>query len=71
MGLLDFFRRRGGIDSTSTGGGGAERSAADERDEASVGPAGFGAEGPPVGTSDPGALTGDDADRVAGHATEE
>lgn len=57
MGLLDFFRRRGGLDRYP----GVAREAegptdVDERDEVSVGPPGFGAEGPPVGTSDPGSL---------------
>lgn len=49
MGLLDFFRRKGG---TEPGEGG-------ERDTSQAEP-GLSAEGPPVGASDPGALAGDD-----------
>ena len=66
MGLLDFFRKRGasepgGVDATSGGG----ESPADERAHGPGVPAGSTAEGPPVGVSDPGSLTGEDADRVA------
>ena len=70
MGLFDFFRRRGAGAIASGPAGGEGPPDARERDEASVGPAGFGAEGPPVGTSDPGALTGGDAEDVAGRVTE-
>ena len=63
MGLLDFFRRRGRADEFASRG---ERAHGEpDRTDVSVGPPGFSAEGPPVGTSDPGALTGDDADDVA------
>ncbi len=60
MGLFDFLRRKGRADAPQTQGPTDTR----ERDEASVGPPGFAAEGPPVGTSDPGALTGEDAGDV-------
>ena len=57
MGLLDFFRRRGGVEPASGGTPEPEGPTdVDERDEVSVGPPGFGAEGPPVGASDPGSL---------------
>jgi hypothetical protein len=66
MGLLDFFRRRGasepGAPDVATGGG---ESPPDERAHGPGVPAGSAAEGPPVGVSDPGSLTGEDADRVA------
>ncbi len=62
MGLFDFLRRKGRADAPETQG----RADARERDEASVGRPGFAAEGPPVGTSDPGALTGEDAGDVVG-----
>jgi hypothetical protein len=70
MGLLDWFRRRG-----APGAGAAEATDAhpattsapetepDARTEAAHGagvPAGSPAEGPPVGVSDPGSLTGED-----------
>ncbi len=66
MGLLDFFRKRGASepgDADATSGGG--ESPADERAHGPGVPAGSAAEGPPVGVSDPGSLTGEDADRVA------
>ena len=65
MGLLDFFRRRGGSDSASADvtAGGAE-SPPDERAHGPGVPAGSASEGPPVGVSDPGSITGDDADEV-------
>jgi hypothetical protein len=66
MGLLDFFRRRGasepGSADVAVGGG---ETAPDERAHGPGVPAGSAAEGPPVGVSDPGSLTGEDADRVA------
>jgi hypothetical protein len=65
MGLLDFFRRRGASAPTSseaTAGGG--ETPADDRAHGVGVPAGATAEGPPVGVSDPGALTGEDADEV-------
>ena len=68
MGLLDFLRRRGGSDPSAPDAtrGGAE-APSDERAHAEHAPAaGLPAEGPPVGTSDPGALAGDDVDEVAG-----
>ena len=49
MGLLDFFRRKGGTEPLEP-----------EHGEASPGEPGLPAEGPPVGASDPGALTGED-----------
>ncbi|MDQ3668866.1 MAG: hypothetical protein M3377_01065 [Actinomycetota bacterium] len=63
MGLLDFFRRGGGSDPSEpeATAGGAE-SAPDDRghsEHSSV--AGLPAEGPPVGTADPGSVTGEDA----------
>jgi hypothetical protein len=60
MGLLDFFRRRAG----GTTGSVTEQ-ASDERAHAEHGAPGLAAEGPPVGMSDPGSLTGDDAGDVA------
>ena len=72
MGLLDFFRRRGGVDPSSGASPEAEGPTdVEERDEASVGPPGFAAEGPPVGISDPGSLTGEDADELAGPEAED
>ena len=80
MGLLDWFRRRGAPDA-----GAAERTNAhpvttsapetdlDARTEAAHGagvPAGSPAEGPPVGVSDPGSLTGED-DVVAAREDDE
>ena len=68
MGLLDFFRRRGASEPSATvaTAGGAD-AAPDERGHAKHAPsAGSPAEGPPAGMSDPGALTGDDADDVVG-----
>ena len=68
MGLLDWFRRHGASepgDAGATAGGGEE-----PPDERAHGPgveAGSAAEGPPVGMSDPGALTGEDADSAAGN----
>ena len=65
MGLLDFFRRRGASEP-----GAAEATAAgadlppDDRAHGAGVPAGSAAEGPPVGVSDPGSLTGDDAEEV-------
>ena len=50
MGLLDFFRRRGGPSEQSE----------DDATEAAEAPPGLAAEGPPVGASDPGSLTGED-----------
>lgn len=65
MGLLDFFRRRGASRPTApdADAGGVE-APPDERGHGVGVPAGATAEGPPVGVSDPGALTGDDADDV-------
>lgn len=73
MGLLDFFRRRGASEpgSSDVTAGGAEEPA-DERAHAAHAPvAGLPAEGPPVGTGDPGSLTGEDADEVAGRKAAE
>ena len=63
MGLLDFLRRKGGVDASSGASPDPEgpTDADDRTPDASVGPPGFGAEGPPVGASDPGALGGEDA----------
>jgi hypothetical protein len=67
VGLLDWFRRRG----TSEPGdpdatfGGSDEPAAERAHGAGV-EAGSAAEGPPVGISDPGSLTGEDADTSAG-----
>jgi hypothetical protein len=60
MGLLDLFRRRAG--STT---GSAQEQAPDERVHPEHGAPGLAAEGPPVGMSDPGSLSGDDAGDVA------
>ena len=71
MGLLDFFRRKGGVDRSSGSAPPAEGPAdlGEREPDASAGPPGFAAEGPPVGASDAGALSGDDADDVAGRET--
>ncbi len=65
MGLLDFFRRKGASepDSSEPAVGGAESPAEDRGHGVGV-PPGSTAEGPPVGVSDPGALTGEDAGEV-------
>jgi hypothetical protein len=65
MGLLDWFRRRGASEPSDpdADAGGAESPAEDRAHGVGV-PPGSPAEGPPVGVSDPGALTGDDADEV-------
>jgi hypothetical protein len=65
MGLLDFFRRRGASEPTDPDAnlGGAESSPAERAHGVGV-PAGAAAEGPPVGVSDPGSLSGEDADEV-------
>ena len=65
MGLLDFFRRKGASEpgATDVTAGGAE-SPPEERGHGVGVPPGSAAEGPPVGVSDPGALTGDDAEAV-------
>jgi hypothetical protein len=65
MGLLDFFRRRGGSDPGSsdvTAGG--DDAPGEARAHGAGVPAGSASEGPPVGVSDPGSITGDDADEV-------
>ena len=66
MGLLDWFRRRGASDpdDPQADAGGGESPPEDRAHGPGV-PAGSAAEGPPVGVSDPGSLTGEDADRVA------
>lgn len=63
MGLLDFFRRGGGTDPTEreATAGGAESPPDDRAHSAHVPAAGLPAEGPPVGTADPGSVTGEDA----------
>lgn len=65
MGLLDFFRRRGASEpgSPEAAAGGAESPAEDRGHGVGI-PPGSAAEGPPVGVSDPGALTGEDAGEV-------
>ena len=65
MGLLGFFRRRGASEPSSRAAtaGGAE-AAWEERAHGAGVPAGSPAEGPPGGVSDPGSLTGEDADEV-------
>ena len=65
MGLLDWFRRRGASEpgSADADAGGAEAPPEERAHGAGV-PAGAAAEGPPVGVSDPGALSGDDAGEV-------
>jgi hypothetical protein len=65
MGLLDWFRRRG---ASEPGAPDVDFGGADEPEEyrghgAGV-PAGSASEGPPVGVSDPGSLSGEDADEV-------
>ncbi|MDQ3889626.1 MAG: hypothetical protein M3312_03630 [Actinomycetota bacterium] len=62
MGLFNFLRRKGRADAPQAQAPTDSR----DRDEASVAAPGFAAEGPPVGTSDPGALTGEDAGDVVG-----
>jgi hypothetical protein len=65
MGLLDWFRRRGASepgDPDATAGGVEE--APDHRAHGAGVEAGSASEGPPVGMSDPGALTGEDADSI-------
>ncbi|MBW3593076.1 MAG: hypothetical protein KY396_05235 [Actinobacteria bacterium] len=65
MGLLDFFRRKGATargSSETTAGGAA--SPPDDRAHGVGVPPGSAAEGPPVGVSDPGSLTGEDAGEV-------
>ena len=65
MGLLDWFRRRGaGEPGTASATAGGAESPPDDRAHGMGVPPGSAAEGPPVGVSDPGALTGDDADEV-------
>lgn len=63
MGLLDFFRRKGGMRETSPAPGApaTEQGPADRTARPEDAPPGLTAEGPPVGTSDPGSLTGEDA----------
>ncbi len=67
MGLLDWFWRRGASASGSpeATAGGAD-APPDERAHGAGVPPGSASEGPPVGVSDPGSLTGDDADEVVG-----
>jgi hypothetical protein len=67
MGLLDWFRRLGASEPGSpdaTAGGREARP--DERAHGAGVPPGSASEGPPVGVSDPGSLTGDDAGEVVG-----
>ncbi len=65
MGLLDWFRRRGASAAQSGDPAAGEADAPlDERAHGTGVPPGAAAEGPPAGVSDPGSLTGDDADEV-------
>jgi len=80
MGLLDWFRRRGAPGAGSAEGAGAHPATTagpetelDARTEAAHGAgvqAGSTAEGPPVGVSDPGSITGED-DPVAAEQEDE
>ena len=66
MGLLNWFRRRGASEPGAADadyGGGEEP--AEHRGHGSGVPAGAAAEGPPVGLSDPGSITGEDAGEAA------
>ena len=65
MGLLDFFRQKGASEPGAPGptSGGAE-SPPEDRAHGVGGPPGSTAEGPPVGVSDPGSLSGEDAGEV-------
>jgi hypothetical protein len=67
MGLLEWFRRLGvsAPGSPDATAGGAEAPPGERAHGAGV-PPGSASEGPPVGVSDPGSLTGDDADEVVG-----
>ncbi len=65
MGLLDWFRRRGAPSAGAAEAGAhpVTTSAPETATEAAHGagvPAGSAAEGPPVGVSDPGSITGED-----------
>ncbi len=62
MGLLDFFRRGGGTDprEPEATAGGAETPPDDRAHSEHSSLAGLPAEGPPVGTADPGSVTGED-----------
>jgi hypothetical protein len=63
MGLLDFFRRRGGGEplSPDATAGGAEVVREDRAHAEHAATPGLAAEGPPSGMSDAGSLTGEDA----------
>jgi hypothetical protein len=65
MSLLDFFRRKGASEprAAESTSGGAESPAEDRGHGVGV-PPGSTAEGPPVGVSDPGSLSGEDAGEV-------
>ncbi len=72
MGLLDFFRRRGAsVPGQPAAAAGGADPPADERAHGAGVPAGAAAEGPPVGVSDPGSLTGEDADEVVAPEADE
>jgi hypothetical protein len=62
LGLLDFFRRGGGTDPSEpeATAGGAESPPDDRAHSEHADVAGLPAEGPPVGTADPGSVTGAD-----------
>jgi hypothetical protein len=65
VGLLDFFRRKGRSEgSSSDAAAGETQSRFEDRAHGAGVPPGSAAEGPPVGVSDPGALTGEDAGEV-------
>ena len=65
MGLLDWFRRRGaGVPGSPDATAGGAEASPEERAHGVGVPPGSASEGPPVGVSDPGSLTGDDADDV-------
>ena len=72
MGLLDWFRRRGASEpgAADVDVGGAD-SPPDERAHGIGVPPGSVAEGPPAGVSDPGSLTGEDADEVVAPEADE
>jgi hypothetical protein len=60
VGLLDWFWRRGSSGAPSDTGGEPDS----DRPQGEGVPAGSPSEGSPVGMSDPGSITGEDADEV-------
>ncbi len=66
MGLLDFFRRRAATDAAVAGETQLDAGRPESAETTSEAPPGQSAEGPPVGASDPGSLSGEDADEFLG-----